>query len=360
MINVINEVPKDILHLLTMKSMITLLRSYGVLKRLNGGIFLLLFVFIIGTYGYIVIEKYTLLDAMYMTMITVASVGYNEVHPLTESGKIFTSLLILLSVATYVYVITIVTSFIVEGEFRMYFKHLRVNKEINKLRNHVVVCGYGRNGRQACQQLTAGNMRYVVIENKTQIIEQFREDNTLFVEGNATKDEVLLAAGIKHAKALITTLPDDAANVFVVLTAHEMNPAMKIISRASNDGAESKLKRAGADNVIMPDKIGGSHMAALITKPDVLEFVDFITGRINIRIEEIHYNTLPEKFKNKSIGELDIRNECGANIIGYKNSKGEYIVNPSPDIQLMPDTKLFVLGTEAQVKKLFDLLFEKV
>lgn len=339
-----------------MKNMIILLRSYGVLKRLIGGIFLLLFVFIIGTYGYIVIEKYTLLDAMYMTMITVASVGYNEVHPLTESGKIFTALLILLSVATYVYVITIVTSFIVEGEFRMYFKHLRVNKEINKLRNHVVVCGYGRNGRQACQQLIAGNMRYVVIENKTQIIEQFREDNTLFVEGNATEDDILLAAGIKHAKALITTLPDDAANVFVVLTAHEMNPAMKIISRASNDGAESKLKRAGADNVIMPDKIGGSHMAALVTKPDVLEFVDFITGKINIRIEEIHFHTLPEKYKNKSIGELDIRNQTGANIIGYKDENGAYIVNPAPDTVLKPDTKFFVLGNEEQIQRLFLIL----
>ena len=342
-----------------MKNIIALLKSYGVLKRLIGGIFLLIFVFIIGTYGYIIIENYTLLDAMYMTMITVASVGYNEVHPLTDSGKIFTSLLILLSVATYVYVITIVTSFIVEGEFRMYFKHLRVNKEINQLRNHVVVCGYGRNGRQACQQLTAGNMRYVVIENDAHIIEQFRADNTLFVEGNATEDEVLLSAGIKHAKGLITTLPDDADNVFVVLTAHEMNPAMKIVSRASNDAAESKLKRAGADNVIMPDKIGGSHMAALITKPDVLEFVDFITGRINIRIEEIHYNALPEKYKNKSIAELDIRNKSGANIIGYKNNKGEYIVNPLPDTILKPDTKFFVLGTEDQVKILFDHLFKK-
>jgi len=341
-----------------MKNIITLLRSYGILKRLIGGIFLLGFVFIIGTYGYIIIENYTLLDAMYMTMITVASVGYNEVHPLTDSGKIFTTLLILLSVVTYVYVIAIVTSFIVEGEFRMYFKHLRVNKEINQLRNHVVVCGYGRNGRQACQQLTAVNMRYVVIETNVQIIEQFRNDNTLFVEGNATEDEILLAAGIKHAKALITTLPDDAANVFVVLTAHEMNPAMKIISRASNDGAESKLKRAGADNVIMPDKIGGSHMAALVTKPDVLEFVDFITGRINIRIEEIHYNALPEKYKNKSIVELDIRNKTGANIIGFKNSKGEYIVNPSPDTLLTPDTKFFILGDEEQVKKFYSLLNE--
>ena len=337
-----------------MKNIIALLKAQRVFTRLIGGLFLLIFIFLIGIYGYIIIEDYSLLDAMYMTMITVASVGYNEVQPLTDAGKIFTSFLIFFSVIAYVYVITIVTSFIVEGEFRKYFKHLRVNKDIKQLRGHVVVCGYGRNGRQACMQLTADNTRFVVIENNTRIIEKFRiEENTLFVEGNATEDEVLLAAGIKHAKGLITTLPDDAENVFVVLTAHEMNPAMKIVSRASNDGAENKLKRAGADNIIMPDKIGGSHMAALITKPDVLEFMDFIAGRINIRVDEIHCNTLPDIYKNNTIGDIEIYSKSGANIIGFKNSNGDYIVNPPADTELTHDSKLFVLGTAEQLNKLF-------
>lgn len=340
-----------------MKHIIALLKSYGVFQRLIVGVGLLIIVFLIGVFGFVFIESYPLLDAVYMTMITVASVGFGEVHPLSENGKLFTTILIILSVGSYVYAISVITSFIIEGEFRTYFKHIRVNKEIKKLKDHVVVCGYGRNGKQACQQLSSGHVKYVVVESNPQIIEQLStEGSTLFVEGNATEDEVLELAGIKSAKGLITTLPEDADNVFVVLTAREMNPNLKIISRASSDGAETKLKRAGSDNVIMPDKIGGTHMAALITKPDVLEFVDFITGKINIRLEEIHFNSLKDKNKNRSIDEIGIPGKSGANIIGLKKSNGDYIVNPTGDTIMTPDSKLFVLGTEKQVEEFLLIL----
>src|SRR5437868_10006847 len=162
-------------------------------------------------------------------------------------------------------------------------------------------------------------------------------DNLLFIEGDATQDEILIEAGIERAKALITALPNDASNVFVVLTARGINPKLKIISRASDDGSESKLKRAGADNVIMPDKIGGTHMAALVVKPDVLEFIDHITGRINIKLEEIRYSSLPDSMKNKSIRDLEIRNKTGANIIGFKTAMGEYVINPAPDTIMQQD-----------------------
>ena len=182
------------------------------------------------------------------------------------------------------------------------------------------------------------------------------EQDLLFIEGDATKDEVLIEAGLESAKALITALPSDAANVFVVLTARDKSPKLKIISRASDDASEHKLKRAGADNVIMPDKIGGTHMAALITKPDVLEFIDHITGTINIRLEEILFKSLPDSMQNKSIRELEIRNKTGANIIGYKSASGDYIINPSPDTIMMQDAKLFVLGTQEQVSKFKEIL----
>jgi len=152
-------------------------------------------------------------------------------------------------------------------------------------------------------------------------------------------------------QGLISALPDDAANVFVALTARDKNSKLKIISRASDDSSEHKLKRAGADNVIMPDKIGGTHMAALVTKPDVLEFIDHITGHIDIRLEEIKLSSLPAGMRNKSMRELEIRNRTGANIIGFKNSDGEYVINPSPDTIMIPTAKLFVLGTEVQVEK---------
>jgi len=335
----------------------TLLINFRYFKKLYYAIGLILSVLIIGIIGYIVIEGYSFVDAVFMTIITVATVGYREIQELDTAGKIFTSFLIVISIGTFAYAISVITRYVVEGEFRLYFHHYRVNKEIQKLENHVIVCGYGRNGRQACEQLRSGNERFVAIESNPSIVSEMREDGKiLFLEGDATQDEILIEAGLDRAKALITALPSDAANVFVVLTARDMNSKLKIISRASDDASEHKLKRAGADNVIMPDKIGGTHMAALVTKPDVLEFIDHITGRINIRLEEILYSSLPESMRNKSIRELEIRNKTGANIIGFKTASGEYIINPPPDTVMMPDAKLFVLGTQEQVLSFKDIL----
>ena len=326
-------------------------------KKLYIAIGLMLAVLIIGVAGYCLLENFTFLDSFFMTIITVATVGYREVNELDDSGKIFTSFLIIFSIGTFTYAISVITRYVIEGEFQTYFKHYKVNKEIQKLKNHVIVCGYGRNGRQACEQLTSGNEVYVAIESNPDIINMMRaEGNILFIEGDATNDDVLAEAGLERAKALIAALPSDAANVFVVLTARDKNPTLKIISRASDDASEHKLKRAGANNVIMPDKIGGTHMAALVTKPDVLEFIDHITGRINIRLEEILYSSLPESMRNKSIRELEIRNKTGANIIGFKTAGGEYVINPPPETIMMQDAKLFVLGTSEQVLKFKEIL----
>lgn len=326
-------------------------------KKLYIAIGLMLAVLIIGVAGYCLLENFTFLDSFFMTIITVATVGYREVNELDDSGKIFTSFLIIFSIGTFTYAISVITRYIIEGEFQTYFKHYKVNKEIQKLKNHVIVCGYGRNGKQACEQLASGNEVYVAIESNTDIINSMRADgNILFIEGDATNDDVLAEAGLERAKALITALPSDAANVFVVLTARDKNPTLKIISRASDDASEHKLKRAGANNVIMPDKIGGTHMAALVTKPDVLEFIDHITGRINIRLEEILYSSLPDNMRNKSIRELEIRNKTGANIIGFKTAEGEYVINPPPETIMMQDAKLFVLGTSEQVMRFKEIL----
>ena len=317
----------------------------------------IIFVVLSGILGYMWLEGYSLLDAFFMTIITIATVGYREVHELDPAGKIFTSILIIVSIGTFAYAISVITRYVLEGEFQLYFKHYRVNKGIQKLENHVIVCGYGRNGKQACDQLFSQNELFVAVEMHNEIIAKMREsENMLFVEGDATQDEVLIAAGIEKAKALITALPDDASNVFVVLTARGINPKLKIISRASDESSEMKLKRAGADNVIMPDKIGGTHMASLVVKPDVLEFLDYITERVNIKLEEILFSNLPDHMKNKSIGELDIRNKTGANIIGIKTSTGNYMINPSPQTVMEPGAKLFVLGTADQVKKFKEII----
>ena len=326
-------------------------------RKLYLAIGMVLLVLLVGIVGYYTIEDYSLLDSVFMTVITVATVGYREVKELDDAGKIFTSFLIIFSIGTFAYAISVITRYVIEGEFQTYFRHYKVNKEILKLKDHVIVCGFGRNGRQACEQLRSGNEKFVAIESNPKIIATLHEDESiLFIEGDATNDDVLLEAGLERAKALITALPNDAANVFVVLTARDRNPNLKIISRASDDASEHKLKRAGANNVIMPDKIGGTHMAALVTKPDVLEFIDHITGRINIRLEEILYSSLPNSMRGKSIKELEIRNKTGANIIGFKTAEGDYIINPSPEMVMMPDAKLFVLGTQEQVSRFKEIL----
>jgi len=312
----------------------------------------------IGVAGYIIIEEYSVLDSFYMTIITVATVGFREVQPLSDSGKIFTSFLIITSFGTFAFALTSISQYVIDGEFNQYFKNYRTLSAIGKLENHVIICGFGRNGKQAANVLKKHNTRFVVIEQKKEIIAGINHQYAnLVLEGDATLDEVLLKAGILKAKALITTLPIDADNLFIVLSARTLNPNLTIISRASEDNSDKKIKLAGANNVIMPDKLGGAHMAALVMKPDVMEFVDYITGQggDNIRLEEITFANLAESYQNKTIRDLEVRNRSGANIIGFKTAQGEYIINPSADTKIIPDAKLFVLGTTEQIGKLKEL-----
>lgn len=312
---------------------------------------------VIGISGFMFIEGYNFSEAVYSTIIILSTVGLGIVHPLSEAGRWFVSGLIVISIGIFAYGISTLTTYIMEGELQRFYKNKKATKMIDKLNNHVIVCGYGRNGKQACDQLTSHGQSFVVIENGQVALDELREQNDfLFIEGDATRDEILIESGITKAQAIITTLPNDAANVFVVLTARELNPKLKIISRASEDTSEGKLRRAGADNVIMPDKIGGTHMATLVTRPDVLEFIDYITGTINIRLEEIHCSKLKEPYKNKSIRELEVRNKSGANIIGFKNKDGVYKINPDPDTIMDHDSKVFVLGTQEQIYNLLSIL----
>lgn len=314
---------------------------------------------VVGTVGYMLIEGYRLLDAFYMTIITVTTVGYGEVSPLSDGGRIFTSFLIITSFGTFAYAVSTITRFVVDGEFNQLFKHQKLSSAIEQLTDHVIICGYGRNGRQAAQVLKKHNKRFVVIEKNPELTETLSHRyKDLVLSGDSTQDEVLIKAGILKAKALITTLPVDADNMFIVLTARNLNPKLSIISRASDDGSDTKIKIAGADNVIMPDKVGGAHMASLVMKPDVMEFIDHVTaqGGDNNNLEEVGFHNIPEHLRNKTLRDLEIRNKSGANIIGFKTSDGKYIINPSADTQIIPEAKIFVLGTPDQIKKLKEIL----
>lgn len=336
--------------------MFNVFKSY---YRFYAPLLILLSVWVIGTIGYVIIDDYSWFDAFYMTVITVATVGYGEVAPLSQGGKLFTAFLIITSFGTFAYAVSSITKFVIDGEFNEFFKNRKLNATIDKISDHVIICGYGRNGRQAAQVLKKHHKRFVVIENSATLTATLNHKfSELVVTGDSTQDEILIKAGILRAKAIITTLPVDADNLFIVLSARNLNKNLTIISRASEDNSDTKLKIAGANNVIMPDKVGGAHMASLVMKPDVMEFIDHITaeGGDNISLEEISFERIPDELKNKTLKDLEIRNRSGANIIGYKTAKGEYIINPSADTLVIPDSKLFVLGTPEQIAALKKIL----
>ncbi|MCA0428080.1 MAG: potassium channel protein [Bacteroidetes bacterium] len=310
----------------------------------------------IGVTGYMLIENASFLDALFMTITTVATVGYGEVFPLSDAGRIFTIFLILSNLGIVVYALSLLGRFVAEGHFFEHWKLKRMKDEIARLQNHVIVCGFGRNGQAACETLRKNGLKYVVIENRMELIQHGLEDASLefYLNEDATHDETLLHAGINNARGLITTLPDDASNVYVTLTARELNANITIISRASAPASLSKLKRAGANNVIMPDRIGGAHMASLIVLPDIKEFIDVISGQggADVQLEEYKVEKLQKGFPGNTCRDLGIRVITGANVIGLRNPDGSYEVNPDIDRKLSPDDKLIILGSNAQMQKL--------
>jgi len=295
-----------------------------------------------------------------MTVITISTVGFKEVEPLDNDAKIFTIFLIITSITLFGYIISVITDYIANNKFIEELKLKQVERKIQRLRNHTIVCGYGRNGKQAMARLRSHEKDCVIIENDPDLIMEIEtEGKMLYVRGDGTNDEVLESAGISKASSLITTLPSDADNLYVVLSARQLNPDCTIVSRASNDSSDRKLKVAGADNVIMPDKLGGAHMASLVITPDVIEFIDrlSIEGESSSNIEELVIEDLPARYANKSILDLDLRKRTGCTVIGFKTPDKAYIINPDASTQLIPQSKLIVIGRPEEIAKL-NTLFE--
>jgi voltage-gated potassium channel len=308
--------------------------------------------------GFRIFSGYSWVDSVYMTIITITTVGYGEVHPLSPGEKVFASLLIIFSIFVVGYAIKVISEYILSQNNIGNFKLKRVKKSIEHLEGHVIVCGYGRNGRQATEKLRDYNKRFVVVEVSDEIVAHARDEDVLFVHGNAIEDETLLEAGVMNASTLICALPSDADNLFIVLSARQLNPDLKIISRATEETSFKKLKLAGADNVILPDKIGGDHMANLVVTPDLVEFLDNLSvsgERDSINVEQVSFEQVCPEGEEKSIRELDIRRKTGCSIIGYKNANGEYVVNPEPTLKVEQDSKLILIGRPDQIRNLKEL-----
>jgi len=323
-------------------------------SKISTAIILLVLLLFTGIIGFKIISDYSWIDALYMTVITITTVGFGEVQPLDPQAKIFTIFLILTSVIIVGYALTIITEFIISKNDISELKQKKMQKKSDALSNHIVICGFGRNGKQAAKKLLTHKRSFVVVEYNKEIIDKHQNEDILFVLGNANEDEVLQLAGIERAECLISALPNDSDNVFVVLSARQMNKTARIISRASNESSNSKLKLAGANNVILPDKIGGDHMASLVVVPDLLEFIDnlSIVGSSSINIEEIAVEKLYNTSNIKTIQDLDLRKKTGCNVIGYKDETGHYTINPEANQKLVPNSKVIVLGRPEQIQNL--------
>lgn len=333
------------------------MEASGSKRKIITAVTLVISLIITGTLGYMLIEGDNFLNSLYMTIITVSTVGFGEIHKFSAPGKIFTIFIIILSISIYAYSITIITNYFLEGQLAVLIKGYRANKQRN-MENHVIICGYGRNGQQACRELDSHGQPYLVIDQSHDLVVKHMDHEAQFIEGDATLDETLRKANVEKARALITTLPIDADNLYVVLTARSLNPLLKIISRASDESSEKKLKIAGANSVVMPEKVGGAHMAILVARPDVLEFLEHLSvhGVDPTNLAEITCMDLGSQIENKTFHEIGIRTKTGVNIIGFKSPEGNYLLNPSPDTPVSKGAKLFVLGTPEEIRKVKALL----
>lgn len=327
---------------------------HRTIKRLLFATALFVGSMILGTIGYMWVEDYSLTDAIYMSVITFSTVGFTEVNPLSDGGKIFSVVYITLNLGILAYTVSVLSTIIFEGELNTLFKKYITTREVKKLKNHVILCGFGNNGEQAAEELQAVKTPFVIIESNESVIDAHAEKNQYhFILGNATLDENLLDAGLEKASTVITTLPSDADNVFITLTAKEIRPDIKVIAKASEPSSERKLIRAGASHVVMPDRLGGMHMANLVTKPYVIEFLELLNGvgEQKLELTEVDHSSLKAEYQEQSLKQLDIRNRTGATIIAYKDDVDGFVFNPNSEKKIAKGDVLIVLGSKENLEK---------
>lgn len=309
-----------------------------------------------GTGGYMGIEGWSALDALYMTVITLGTVGFKEVHDLSDPGKLFTMTLIVVGVSVLGYIVGSLAQIMFEGQFQRIIGRKKVENRIRSLKNHYIICGYGRIGSLICKEFAARPLQFVVVEKDPAIVEKL-SDHYLAIQGDATKDETLLKVGIKDALGLITAVTSDSENVYITLTARGLNPDLYILARAGEEGSEIKLERAGANKVISPYTIGGNRMAQAILRPNVVDFIEIATGRghFDLQMEEI---LIPghSSFIGMNLITSGFRKETGVIIVGIKKINGRMMFNPEPQSVLDAQDTLIVLGQPNSILKLADLI----
>ncbi|MDH5299259.1 MAG: potassium channel protein [Desulfobulbaceae bacterium] len=326
------------------------------MKKILVSTILLIAILVFGTAGYMLFEGAQLLDGLYMTVITITTVGYGEMVPLHTWGKIFTMVLILVGAGFVLYLFSEITEAMVQGGLERIFGRGNMEKKVAGLKNHYIVCGFGRIGRVICKILKENNRPFVVIEKGAAELQKLHDLGYLALEGEASADEMLLKAGIREAKGLIAVVTSDADNVYISLTARGLNPGLYIMARSSGEeGAETKLLRAGANKVISPYYIGACRMAQQVVRPTVIDFIDLAvntsTQELGLRLEELLVSG-KAKIVNMSLQNTGIRKKYDLIVVAIKREQGEMMFNPSPQTMILPGDILVVLGEQEHIKGL--------
>jgi voltage-gated potassium channel len=307
----------------------------------------------LGTIGYMIIEDWPFIDALYMTVITISTVGFKEVNQVGAAGRIFTIFLVFSGVGFTLYVAAAIVQFMVEGRIRIIMGRRRLDKKIERLKNHYIVCGYGRIGRVLCRHLRRANIDIAVIEKNSELIPVMDEDGVLYIAGDAADENNLIKAGIERAKAVVATLATDTDNVFLVLTARQLAPELLIMARSSQDTAKIKLRAAGADFVESPYEMGAVSMAHRIIRPTVTSFLDlaFAYKRRDIQMEEIPVSPSSEMV-NVQLKDSGIRQKYNLIIIAIMKPDGNMLFNPSFEAVITPNDTVIAVGEADNLQKL--------
>ena len=309
-----------------------------------------------GTVGFMWIEHYPVFDAFYMTLTTVTTVGYAEIRALSHAGRVFNSFLIFFGVTTIFLAVGAMTQTLIELELNQFFGKRRVKKMINKLEGHIILCGYGRVGRGAADELRKAGTPFVVIDHNDERVERAMTAGMLAVLADAGRDETLRDVGIATAKGLIATLASDADNLFVVLTAKTLNPNLQLSVRIAEESSEQKMRRAGADFVFAPYTTTGHHMARAMLKPHVLQFLDFTEQQgVDVEIEQVHV-TGQSAFAGRALADVDIQYKTGVVILALRKASGEMLFNPAPEVKMSAGDHLIAMGDASNLQKLGRLL----
>ncbi|MBI4804706.1 MAG: potassium channel protein [Desulfovibrio sp.] len=317
----------------------------GILWPVISGLFAILLIFVGGTAAYMIVEGWDLFDSVYMVIISLTTVGYGEVHPLTRAGRVITAIVLLLGVGTFFYLAGAIVQLVIEGHIQNIFGRRRMQRAIEKMKGHTIVCGYGRIGGIVAREILAEGHGVVVVERGQNLIEELQQKNIHYVAGDATKDEVLLAAGLHNAKSLVSALTDESANVYVTLTARQLNPDIYIVARSDSPDHSQRLTRAGANQVLFPHLYGGIRMAQSVLRPTVLGFMDLaMRGDIeDLQMEQLTIAT-GSPVAGKDLIESQLRQRFNVIVIGIKKPDGKLLFNPQPQVVLEAGDTLILVG----------------